>query len=425
MSSYSLFDGISIGIGGMIGGGIFLLNGVSVFENGKYAPLAWFVGMVVALIIAQSYIILTHEYPNDAGTILYPFKLLEDPRIKNVISFFIVLGYIILASVYSTSMSSYVTNYLNIPSMKNLLAIAILIGSQIINYFPENILTKLINSLSLVKYIILLGLIGYGIYLPTSNKSGGGKLKIGKDLKNVSFASVILFGLKIFLSYEGFEMISNLSGGMENTKTNTPISFVVAILLAGLVYSGISFVTNKHIGNKLGHHNKLSSMLDLVNEYRLGKIGTLIIVFLAIVANISAINATFFTNNFIIKYVFNNSNIPKNIKKIIGKNIHLPLFKESRRLYLWLATFVSIVLLFLPDIVITNLGSLSFLLIFGIVCYLSFKLVSKKQIKEEKIKIMGININYNISKSLSITGIIICLVGIILLGFDIKKEFYA
>jgi amino acid transporter len=425
MSSYSLFDGISIGIGGMIGGGIFLLNGVSVFENGKYAPLAWFVGMIVALIISQSYIILTNEYPDDAGTILYPFKLLEDPRIKNVISFFIVLGYIILASVYSTSMSSYVTNYLNIPSMKNLLAIAILIGSQIINYFPENILTKLINSLSLVKYIILLGLIGYGIYLPTSNKSGGGKVKINKDLKNISFASVILFGLKIFLSYEGFEMISNLSGGMKNTKTNTPISFVIAILLSGLVYSGISFVTNKHIGNKLGHHNKLSSMLDLVNEYGLGKIGTLIIVFLAIVANISAINATFFTNNFIIKYVFNNSNIPKNIKKIIGKNIPLPLFKEPRRLYLWLATFVSIVLLFLPDIVITNLGSLSFLLIFGIVCYLSFKLVSKKQIKEEKIKIMGININYNVSKSLSITGIIICLVGIILLGFDIKKEFSA
>ena len=112
MSSYSLFDGISIGIGGMIGGGIFLLNGVSVFENGKYAPLAWFVGMIVALIIAQSYIILTNEYPNDAGTILYPFKLFEDPRIKNVISIFIVLGYIILASVYSTSMSSYITNYL-------------------------------------------------------------------------------------------------------------------------------------------------------------------------------------------------------------------------------------------------------------------------------------------------------------------------
>ena len=423
MSSYSLFDGISIGIGGMIGGGIFLLNGVSVFENGKYAPLAWFVGMVVALIIAQSYIILTHEYPDDAGTILYPFKLLEDPRIKNVISVFIVLGYIILASVYSTSMSSYITNYLKIPYLKNLIAILILIGSQVINYFPEKILTKLINSLSLVKYIILLGLIGYGIYLPTSNKSGGGKLKINKDLKNISFASVILFGLKIFLSYEGFEMISNLSGGMEKTKTNIPISFVTAILLAGLVYSGISFVTHKHIGNKIGEHNKLSSMLDLVDEFGLGKFGTLIVLFLAVVANISAINATFFTNNFIIKYVFNNSNIPKNIKKIIGKNIPLPLFNEPRRLYLWIATLLSIVLLFLPDIVITNLGSLSFLIIFGIICYLSFKLVSKKEIKEEKIKIMGINVNYNMSKSLSILGLIICLIGIVLLGIDIKKEF--
>jgi amino acid transporter len=423
MSSYSLFDGISIGIGGMIGGGIFLLNGVSVFENGKYAPLAWFIGMIVALIIAQSYIILTNEYPNDAGTILYPFKLFEDPRIKNVISIFIVLGYIILASVYSTSMSSYITNYLKIPYLKNIFAILILISCQVINYFPEKILTKIINSLSLVKYIILLGLIGYGIYLPTSNKSGGGKVKINNDLKNISFASVILFGLKIFLSYEGFEMISNLSGGMKNSKTNIPISFVSAILLAGLVYSGISFVTHKHIGNKIGEHNKLSSMLDLVVEYGLGKFGTLIVLFLAVVANISAINATFFTNNFIIKYVFNNSNIPKNIKKTIGKNIPLPLFNEPRRLYLWIATLLSIVLLFLPDIVITNLGSLSFLVIFGIICYLSFKLVSKKEKKEEKIKIMGININYKISQVLSIIGLVICFIGIILLGIDIKKEF--
>jgi amino acid transporter len=242
-------------------------------------------------------------------------------------------------------------------------------------------------------------------------------------LKNISFASVILFGLKIFLSYEGFEMISNLSGGMKNSKTNIPISFVSAILLAGLVYSGISFVTHKHIGNKIGEHNKLSSMLDLVVEYGLGKFGTLIVLFLAVVANISAINATFFTNNFIIKYVFNNSNIPKNIKKTIGKNIPLPLFNEPRRLYLWIATLLSIVLLFLPDIVITNLGSLSFLVIFGIICYLSFKLVSKKEKKEEKIKIMGININYKISQVLSIIGLVICFIGIILLGIDIKKEF--
>ena len=295
--SYSLFDGISIGIGGMIGGGIFLLNGVSVLENGKYAPISWFVGMIIALIIVHSYIILTHEYPDEAGTILYPFKLLKEPRTKNIISSLIVLGYVVLVSVYSTSLSSYVTNYLGIPAMKRLLAIGIIIASQIINYFPEKIMTQLINSLSVIKYLIFLGIIGMGLYLPENKrKSIGGNI----DSSKITMASIILFGLKIFLSYEGFEMISNLSGGMDNTKVNTPISFITAVLMAGIVYIGTAYVTNKHIGHKLSHENKFSSVVNLVNEYGLGEYGKLLVVFLAVIANVSAINSTFFTNNFIV-----------------------------------------------------------------------------------------------------------------------------
>ena len=73
--------GITLGIGGMVGGGIFLLNGVSVYKNREYAPLSWLIGMCLCLLIVFSYCILTDEYPSKGGTIDIPKNLLSKERI--------------------------------------------------------------------------------------------------------------------------------------------------------------------------------------------------------------------------------------------------------------------------------------------------------------------------------------------------------
>ena len=105
MVSYSLFDAVSIGIGGMIGGGIFLLNGVGALKLRKFTPLAWIFAMMIALLISFSYSVLENEWPKNSGTISYPFQFTNNSFILKLISTIILLGYITLVSVYSTTLA--------------------------------------------------------------------------------------------------------------------------------------------------------------------------------------------------------------------------------------------------------------------------------------------------------------------------------
>ena len=61
----------SIGVGGMVGGGIFAVLGLSVRLTRGGAPLAFAIAGVVALVTAYSYVRLSVTYPSQGGTVAY------------------------------------------------------------------------------------------------------------------------------------------------------------------------------------------------------------------------------------------------------------------------------------------------------------------------------------------------------------------
>ena len=113
---YTLTDTVLLGIGGMIGGGIFLFNGVIVKEIQNYSPLTWLIGFIISLFVSFSYILLSQEYPkSNGGTIYYSYKLIKNKTFNVIFSILVVIAYTILATVYSLALSNYVCNYYNKP----------------------------------------------------------------------------------------------------------------------------------------------------------------------------------------------------------------------------------------------------------------------------------------------------------------------
>ena len=113
-NKFSLLDSTMLGVGGMIGGGIFILNGVIVYKNKNLSPLSWIIGFIVCITVVFSYILLSKEYPSNEGTIEYPKQLLD--KNKFIISgMIIIFGYVALSAVYSLSLGEYVSNYFNKP----------------------------------------------------------------------------------------------------------------------------------------------------------------------------------------------------------------------------------------------------------------------------------------------------------------------
>ena len=59
---------IAIALGGMVGGGIFAILGVSVEAIGNSAPVAIFIGGLLALCAAYSYVKLAMLYKDEGAT---------------------------------------------------------------------------------------------------------------------------------------------------------------------------------------------------------------------------------------------------------------------------------------------------------------------------------------------------------------------
>jgi amino acid transporter len=61
----------SIGIGGIVGGGIFATLGLADSEAHGATPLSFFVGGLIALLTVYSYIQLSLTYPGKGGTVTF------------------------------------------------------------------------------------------------------------------------------------------------------------------------------------------------------------------------------------------------------------------------------------------------------------------------------------------------------------------
>ena len=66
-----LKEAISIGIGGMVGGGIFAVLGLAVSLAKGGTPIAFLFAGILALITSYSYVKLSKKYPDRGGTVKF------------------------------------------------------------------------------------------------------------------------------------------------------------------------------------------------------------------------------------------------------------------------------------------------------------------------------------------------------------------
>ena len=71
----------AIGIGGMVGGGIFAVLGLAVILAGGGTPVAFGLAGVVAIFTAYSYAKLSVRYPSEGGTVTFLNKAFGTGRI--------------------------------------------------------------------------------------------------------------------------------------------------------------------------------------------------------------------------------------------------------------------------------------------------------------------------------------------------------
>jgi hypothetical protein len=107
-----LWGAVAIGIGGMVGGGIFAVLGLSVQITKGAAPLAFLLAGLVALLTARSYALLSKVYPSRGGTVTFLNRTFGAGLFSGGINVLLWLSYIVMLALYSQAFGSYAASFL-------------------------------------------------------------------------------------------------------------------------------------------------------------------------------------------------------------------------------------------------------------------------------------------------------------------------
>ena len=98
---------VSVGIGGMVGGGIFAVLGLSVQLAQGGAPLAFAIAGIIALLTTYSYAQLSVAFPSRGGTVMFLNKAYGTGLFTGGMNVLLWLSYIVMLSLYASAFGSY------------------------------------------------------------------------------------------------------------------------------------------------------------------------------------------------------------------------------------------------------------------------------------------------------------------------------
>ena len=358
-----LFEAISIGIGGMIGGGIFAVLGLTVLLAKGAAPIAFLVAGIIALLTSYSYAKLAVRYPSEGGTIEFIVQAFGQGLIPSWLNTLLLASYIIMLSLYAYAFGSYGAVLLlgtEVLFLKKALVVLVIVIFTLINLLGAYIVGKAEDYMVLFKVVILLAfsLAGFFTVDPErlSSSTYPGTLQIFSG------------GLIIFLAYEGFELIANTSADIREPDITLPRAFFLSVMFVIFIYVLVAIVA---VGN-LTYGDIVKAQDYVLAEAAkpfFGKAGFVLIGIAALISTASAINATLYGTARVSYMVAKFGELPKVFAKRLWKGSYEGLVIVS------LITIGAALSFDLENISLA--GSLGFLFIFGAINLANLKLAKK------------------------------------------------
>jgi amino acid transporter len=279
---------VAIGIGGMVGGGIFAVLGLSVQMTHGAAPLAFLAAGLVALTTAYAYTRLSVTFPGQGGTVVFLDQAFGAGLFTGTANVLLWVGYIVMLSLYAYAFGSYGAAMFpeGLRSVgKHLLISAAVLGVTGLNFLNVEMIGRAETWIVAAKIGILLFFIGVGTWTIDFSR-------IAVD--NWPQATSIFAGaMIIFLAYEGFELIANTAADVRDPNRTLPRAYYSAVVFVILLYIMVAAVT---VGNLPIARIVTAKDYALAEAARpfLGSFGYLLITVAALLSTLSAINATLY-----------------------------------------------------------------------------------------------------------------------------------
>ena len=238
LRALTLKDAVGVGLGAIIGAGIFVVTGVAAGVSGP----AFIVGLIIAGVIASfnglSSAQLAAVYPHSGGTYEYGYQLLS-PSFGFSAGWMFLISKLSAAGVVAIGFGSYFHQLLPIASPMVISVVAVILLT-VVNLFgikKAGVLNLVIVTFTLLS---LLYLIFSGI--PAVEKRNFTPFA-PFGISGIAEAAALLF-----FAFTGYARIATLAEEVHRPEKTIPTAVIITILSAILLYAAVSVVAIGVVG---------------------------------------------------------------------------------------------------------------------------------------------------------------------------------
>ena len=355
---------IAIALGGMIGGGIFSILGISVSMIGVFTPLAIILGGLIAVLAAYSFIKLGVYYRDEGAPYTFYKKTFPNsPFAASLIGWWVTFGYISTIALYAYTFASYAISgfaFADNEWIRKAVAGAVIAIFTIINVWSVKGMGKVEDIMVYTKLVILVVI----SFILINNSHTSIPVLLQSNV-NTTILGIMIVASITFVAYEGFQLVINAVNEMGSPEKNIPRAIYSAIILVIAIYVIISLGTILAIPFEDIILNKEYALASGTGKI-LGHWGTDIVIFGALLATSSAISGTVFGAS--------------RQMAVIAKDGYFPSFLEKRTNHIPVPAILvmsglAFCLVLAGDLeVILEFGSVTFLIVSLLTAYANYRM---------------------------------------------------
>ncbi len=249
-----LFDAVMIGVGAMIGAGVFVLTGIAAGEAGPGAIIAFALNGIVTAFTAFSYAELASAIPEAGGG--YSFvKRVMPPALGFLSGWMLWFAYTVACALYAVGFGGYFVELLGSywPVAHNALVgvlgrhasvalVTFLISAFFItlNVLGADVTGRAENVVTMAKIVVLGVFIAFGLATFLQRPD---VLSAFNPLFPKGFGGVVVAMGLTFIAFEGYDLIATVSEEVKEPTKNIPRATFISLGIAVTIYLLILLVS--------------------------------------------------------------------------------------------------------------------------------------------------------------------------------------
>ena len=363
-----LYDIYFIGLGYIVGAGIYSLLYLTTKHGKNYTWLSFLIGGIISIFTALSYSDLSNHFDSSSSEYDYITIGLTNNRFKKVIAYGLI-GIGILMLVTLCLAFSNILNKLFKHVSYNLILISIILIPTIINIYDVKTTSNVNIGISILEtgtLILLILLCFFGNYDNkltniTKNKS-----------KDISWDGVIYGAFISIFAYAGFETIPKLADDTIKSKQNISKGMIYSLVSVIVLYIGVSLSVNKLLG-----YHKAGTIINPITEAYNVLLGSKSTKVINVITLFSIFNTILLTILFSSRQIYGISkkNVLPTIFKTVNKKTNTPIYS-----ILVVSVIAYLLCLFTTINVSTHLSNTILLILFVLINLASIVMAYKGKI---------------------------------------------